>query len=402
MLRRIDRYIFGEIIAPFVLGVAAFTFILLIARILKLVELVINRGVPILETVRLFSYILPFFLEVTVPTAMLLAILIALGRLSADSEIIALRASGVSLVQMSLPIAIFVVIAWMATSLLSLYVRPWGHAATRETLYRIAKTRAAVGLKANVFNDDFERLVIYVDEIEPASSRLRRVVISDRRTPGTQSTLFARRGRLVPNEGEQTLMLRLRKGSIHTFNRTDGSYEKIDFGRYDVRLDLGVPDGSSHKHKKTAREMTLPTLRRVIAKKEAAGQSAASERVEFHRKFSIPFACIVFGLVAIPLGIQPVRAVRSRGFAVSLVITFCYYLFLTAGETLAKSEVVPAAPAMWLPNIVFGIFGLYLFVATTRERRLPDFGAPFWRLLRAAQRLKDRIRPPATSQESSQ
>jgi lipopolysaccharide export system permease protein len=366
MLRRLDCYLFREMLAPFGLGVAVFTFVLLIARILKLVELVINRGVPALQTLKLFSCILPFFLEVTVPTAMLLAVLIALGRLSADSEIVALRASGVSLIQIARPIAVFVALTWAGTSLLSLYLRPWAQTTMNRTLYEIAKTRAAAGLTPQVFNDDFAKLVIYVDHIDPASDTLLRVVIADDRDPAEQSTLFAQEGQLVPNEESSMLVLRLRSGSIHTFSREGSSYHKTEFAEYDVRLDL-TDLSTAPKRAKSARELPLSELRAAIARKRANAESTAAEEVELQRKFSIPFACVVFGLVGIPLGIQPVRAVRSRGFALCLALTFCYYLLLTGGETLAKSEVLPAAPALWLPNALLGGFGLCLFAAAARE-----------------------------------
>jgi lipopolysaccharide export system permease protein len=375
MPRRLDRYIFLEILAPFGLGVAAFTFILLIARILKLVELVINRGVPPLQTLKLFSCILPFFLEVTVPTAMLLAVLIALGRLSADSEITALRASGISLAQIARPIAAFVVLTWALTSVLSLYVRPWGHAVMRRTLYEIAKTRAAAGLSPQVFNDDFENLVIYVNRIDPMSNALERVVIADDRNPEQRSTLFAREGRLIPNEGAQMLVLRLLDGSIHTLAREEESYHKTDFAEYDVRLDLTTLT-TLNQTGASPEEMTIDELRAALARRSSEGRSLAPVEVELHRKFSIPFACFVFGMIAIPLGIQPVRAVRSRGFAVSLALTFCYYVFLTAGETLALSEYLPAVVALWIPNVVLGALGVYLLIGASTERPPRDGQRP--------------------------
>jgi len=371
MPRRLDRYIFLEILAPFALGVAAFTFILLIARILKLIELVINRGVPALQTIKLFSCILPFFLEVTVPTAMLLAVLIALGRPSADSEITALRASGISLAQIARPIAAFVVLTWALTSVLSLYVRPWGHSVMRRTLYEIAKTRAAAGLSPQVFNDDFENLVIYVNRIDPATNILERVVIADDRNPDQRSTLFAREGRIIPNERAQMVVLRLLDGSIHTLAREEESYHKTDFAEYDVRLDLATLT-TLNQPGASPEEMTIGELREARVRRSAEARSLAPIEVELHRKFSIPFACFVFGIIAIPLGIQPVRAVRSRGFAVSLALTFCYYVFLTGGEALALGGYLPAVVALWIPNIILGTLGIYLFVRASNERPRRD------------------------------
>jgi lipopolysaccharide export system permease protein len=367
MSRRLDRYVFLEILVPFGLGVAAFTFILLIARIVRLVELVINRGVPASQTLELFAYSLPFFLELTVPPAMLLAILVALGRLSADSEIVALRASGVGLLQIARPIAVFAFLAWGLTSLISLYVRPWGHSAMRRVLYEIVKTRATAGLRPEVFNDDFEKLVIYVDRIDSRRDVLERVVIADDRLKGDRSTLFAREGRLVPDEGARVLVLRLRDGSIHTLNRDDGSYHKTNFAEYDLRLDLAALSGAEFGRTRPE-EMSLSALRGAIVQRRSGGASTTGEELELHRRFSIPFACVVFALIAVPLGIQPARAVRSRGFALSLALTFCYYVFLTGGETLATRQVLPAAVALWLPNVALGGLGAYLFAGAAAER----------------------------------
>src|SRR4051794_38820605 len=121
------RYFLREVTVPFLFGIGIFTFILLIARMLKLVELVVNRGVSILEIGKLFAYILPTFLEVTVPMALLLAVLLGVGRLSADSEIVALRTSGISLYQMMRPVAWFAVCVYVLNLFLAVYARPWAN-----------------------------------------------------------------------------------------------------------------------------------------------------------------------------------------------------------------------------------------------------------------------------------
>ena len=117
-------------------------------------------------------------------------------------------------------------------------------------------------------------------------------------------------------------------------------------------------------------EMTLPELRDAIERKLAAGKSAAPELVEYHRKFAIPFACIVFGLVGVPLGIEPARSVRSRGFAVSLAVIFVYYILLSAGQGFAEQGSIPAWFGLWLPNMVFGVLGVFLMRRAARERAL--------------------------------
>lgn len=366
-VRTINHYVLREISVPFGLGLAVFTLILLVARILKLVEMVVNRGIPLLEVLKVFSYILPVFLEVTVPMALLLGVLVAFGRLSSDSEIIALKTSGISLYQLLRPVASFAAAIYVVALGLSLYARPWGNSLLHSGLYEIAKTRASAGIKEKVFNDDFSGLVIYVDHIEPPGNTLHGILISDTRDSAQRNTVFGRIGILVPNEGLHVLTLRLLDGSIHAFYPNDQSYHRTDFSLYDITLDLNTALANLRPREKDPSEMTIPELRQAIAAKRLAGQPAFSEAVELHRKFSIPFACLAFAAIGIPLGIQPSRAVRSRGFTLSLALIFLYYLLLTLGENLGERGVLPPGLAMWLPNILLTLLAVILFMRAARE-----------------------------------
>src|SRR5262245_4590642 len=167
----LHRYIFREVVTPFLLGLGIFTFVLLIARLLKLIELVVNRGLPATQILELLGYLMPAFLEVTVPMAMLLAILIAFGRLSADAEMIAMRSSGLSIYQLAPPVILFVGMATGMTALLSMYARPWANHNLKHELWDIARTRATAGLRPQIFNDEFPGLVIYAEQIDSRTDR---------------------------------------------------------------------------------------------------------------------------------------------------------------------------------------------------------------------------------------
>jgi lipopolysaccharide export system permease protein len=383
----VHRYIFREILTPFLFGLSVFTFVLLIARLLKLIELVVNRGVPLISILRLFTYIMPGFLEVTVPMAMLLAILVAFGRLSADSEIVALRSSGLSLYQLVTPVAVFVALATVTTGWISIVARPWGNRSLKSALFDIARTRASAGIKPQVFNDDFAGLVIYAEGIDPTTDRLHHVLISDEREGAQHNKIFAREATMVSDPGSQTVTLRLRDGFIHTTDSHDGAQYQTDFQSYDVNLDLRQALAGAQQGDQDPKVMTLHQLRRAIAGKRAKGLAVGEELVEYHRKFSIPFACIVFGLVAVPLGVQPVRGAKSRGFAVSLVMIFAYYVLLSAGQGMAEQELVPAIAGLWLPNLVFIAVGTYLFSQAAKERTVLQLE----RLSATAAALRDKV-----------
>lgn len=366
MGRILNRYIFVEVLVPFFFGLSVFTFILLIARILKLVELVVNRGVPLLDILKTFALILPAFLEVTVPMALLLAILLGFGRLASDTEIVALKTSGVSLYQMTIPVAVFTAIATLATFAIASWVRPWSNGALREQLFEVVKSRVSAGFKEKVFNMDFPGLVLYIEEIEPGGNTLKGLLISDSRNPQNRNTVIAKIGLLVPNEDAKTVTLRLLDGTIYGVGGSDKSFQKTDFTVYDVSLAL-TNFGEARPREKDPKEMTIAELSRRIAERRGTKVSVHEEEIELHRKFSIPFACIAFMLVGIPLSIPPTRAVRSRGFSVSLGLIFLYYIPMTVGQTLADKGYLPVVPGLWLPNVAFFTLGAVLFRKSARE-----------------------------------
>jgi len=369
MGRILNRYLFLEILVPFFVGLAVFTFILLIARILKLVELVVNRGVPLLDIVKTFALILPAFLEVTVPMALLLAILLGFGRLASDSEIVALKTSGVSLYQMTVPVCAFTVLATLATFVIAIWVRPWANGALRQQLFEVVKSRVSAGFKEKVFNTDFPGFVLYIEEIETGGNTLKGILISDVRNPENRSTVIAKIGFLVPNEEAKTVTLRLLDGTIYDGGGAENRFQKTDFTVYDVSLAL-TNFGETRPREKDPKEMTLGELRRRVAERHLQQQPAYEEEIELHRKFSIPFACVVFALVGIPLSIPPSRAVRSRGFSTSLALIFLYYIPLTVGQTLADKGLVSAPIGLWLPNFAFLVLGSVLFHSAAREAPL--------------------------------
>jgi lipopolysaccharide export system permease protein len=363
----LDRYILRELLVPFVLGLAVFTSILLVVRILKLVELVVNRGVPLWQILKVFSYILPAFLEVTVPMALLLAVLVAFGRLSTDSEIIALRAAGVSLYRLLIPVGGFAVAVAVLTLGLSTYARPWGNTLLRTGLYDIVRTRAVAGIKPKIFNDEFNGLVIYVDHIQPATDELEGVLISDTRDPTTRNTVYAESGRLYSDVERHSLTLRLERGGIYSAGPKGHDYQDTRFTTYDIMLDLDAALSQLRTRSRDADEMTLPELREAIAAKAAQNDPAFEERIEVQRKFSIPFACLVFAALGVPLGITPSRSVHSRGFSVSLVLIFVYYLLLTFGQNLGDRGALPPTVAVWLPNAVLSVVAVWLLARAARE-----------------------------------
>jgi len=359
-------YILKETLPIFLIGLMIFTVILLMDKILKLIELIVTRGVSLSNILMLLLFISPSFLILTVPMAVLLAILLAFGRLSGDSEITAFKASGMSLYQLFLPVSIFSIGAYLLTAFLVFYGLPWGNIGFKSTLYLIAQSKADIEIKERVFNDTFDGLVVYVDKVPIQGKRMEGILIYDERDKEKFNTIFAKEGFLTNNPKSQEVILRLFSGDIHRFEPKTNVYQKVQFDVYDLRLELAKTLTAMDK-KLREHEMSIDDLKERIEKRVTLGEDITPQEVELHKRYAIPFACIIFGLVGVPLGIQPRRSGRSYGFILSILILLAYYISLTASEILALRHTIPAFLAGWAPNFLFGGLGIYLLVNAAKE-----------------------------------
>ena len=370
--KTLTRYLIAEILPPFFFGLLAFTFVLLIARILKLIELVVTRGVPLLQIGKLLSLILPTFLELTVPMAFLLAILLGLGRLSNDHEIIALKASGISPIQILWPIASVAVIIAAITLMLTTFARPAANLALQKELYNIAKSRIGTALREKVFNDDFPKILIYVEEIIPPGNTAQGVLIVDKRDPTREDIILGKVALISTDEQTNTLGLKLFDGSIYEREKKRPGFSQTRFNIYDFKLDLDELLGPIKKKDSGPKEVSLKRLINAIREKEGRGGTAIPERMELQQRFSFAFVPLVFGLLGVSLILLPrsARASRSWGFALCLFWLLTYYALLSLGKALGDKGILQPAPALWLANLVVGAIAVHLFTKAVRESPL--------------------------------
>jgi lipopolysaccharide export system permease protein len=359
-------YILKETLPIFFIGLMVFTIILLMDKILKMIELIVTRGVSFHQILMLLLFISPSFLTFTIPMAVLLGILLAFGRLSGDSEITAFKASGMSLYQLFIPISIFSICAYLLTTLLVFYGLPWGNRGFKATLYLIAQSKADIEIKERVFNDMFDGLVVYVDKVPIQGKKMEGILIYDEREQGKSTTVFANEGFLSNNPKSQEIILRLLNGDIHRVERQNNVYQKVQFQTYDVKLELAKAFTAIGKKLKD-REMSIDDIKEKMEEQRRRGAETTSLEIQLHKRYAFPFACIVFGLIGVPLGIQPRRSGRSYGFVFSLLIILAYYISLTTFEILTLRLKLPAFLAGWAPNLLFGSLGIYLLIKAANE-----------------------------------
>ena len=367
MLRILDRYVIREVLAPFGLALSLFTFILLVDPLMKEAQRLIEKGVGAVTILRILATLLPQALGITIPVALLVGLLIGLGRLSADREAVALQACGVSLTRLLRPVAACSVAACLVTGYVMIWAMPAGNKHYQSLLAEIVAARIATEIKPRVFFEDFPNLTFYSRDVASDGAGWRDVFVADRRNPDRPQFLVAARGRLVIDEKLRTVDLTLWDGSSHRPDPKDpAKYEVQRFATQTVKLDANdVFPKTDIIH--GAPEMTISELKAEIARKEAQGQSPHNEVMYMHQKFAFPAACLVFGLLALSLGVSNSKDSKHASFVVGLAVVFVFYALMMIGSSLTKAHVFPASLARWLPNIVLGLAGIGLLVYRHRH-----------------------------------
>jgi lipopolysaccharide export system permease protein len=271
-----------------------------------------------------------------------------------------------SLYQLFFPISIFALATFLLTSLLIFYGLPWGNRGFKATLYRLAQSKADIEIKERVFNDAFSGLVVYVDRVPLQGNHMEGILIYDQREKGKSNTILAREGFIINNPESQEIILRLKSGDIHRVEPEAHTFQKIKFDTYDLKLELARTFAAIEKKLKDY-EMSIDDIQKKKEDVKKTGKDTTAYEVELHKRYAIPFTCIVFALIGVPLGIQPHRSGRSYGFILSILILLAYYICLTASEILAVRKIMPPYFAGWIPNLLFSGLGVYLLVKTARE-----------------------------------
>ena len=368
-MKIIDRYILREISFPFFTSLFSITFVLLIGKILQLMDLMVNKGVSILAIIKLIFFLMPNFLLFTIPISLLISILVGLGRLASDNEITVMKAAGISLYRLFYPIALASCAAFLTALSLSLFFVPHSNQATKNLLFAVIRQNASIGIKEKVFNDNFKGLLLYADNIPAHGKFMEGVIISDNRIIKEPVTIFAERAHLISDPESMRISLRLERGSTHALDLKLRNYRKMDFSSYDINLDMEAAIAEKNRRKeKDSKEMTAGEL---MGKIRTHGLDEAVKRellVELNEKFTFPLACLIFGLLGMPIGVNIRKSAKARGLTMGIIIVLFYYLLQLGGTALTETGRISPLPGIWLPTVIFTIAGLYLFAAAAKEK----------------------------------
>ncbi|HEX6084668.1 MAG TPA: LPS export ABC transporter permease LptG [Thermoanaerobaculia bacterium] len=404
----LSRYVFKEMFGPTALGFAFYTSIIAMRVLFELAGMIIRRSLSWGAVGKMLLYSLPNIVVLTLPMSLLFGILIAVGRLSADSEIIAIRALGISMRKVYRPVFLFSFAIFAVTFYLINFVMPRGNANVQALRAELTAASAERVVKPRVFHTEYENLMIYVNDVDPTTGQWKGVFVADNTrdssspeggTPAEiaeqaanrrededavgglaqqgagQRTIVADRGNITLQRPSEDIWMNLVGAETHVWDPSKPDrYDRTDSATQRILLPTRSAGGPVNANAVTRsfREMNLNEL---MAQERSLSRSRwASDRynrnvalVEIHKKFSIPFACITFGVLGLPLGITNRRGGKSSGFSLSIAIIVAYYLMITNGEELASSGKIPPWLGMWAANIILLTLGVFLLSRANRD-----------------------------------
>jgi LPS export ABC transporter permease LptF/LPS export ABC transporter permease LptG len=370
-MRIFTRYILREVTSHALLGGALFTFVLFMRDLGHIIELVVRDSASLSDVLRIFAYLLPNFLIVTIPMAVLVGILLGLSRLAADSEITAMRASGMGALDFVRIVSIVSAIAVALGLFNSLYLAPRSAAATLALEQSLKTSQASFEVQPRVFYEDFRNYVLYIQDVRPAAGAAlwHHVFLADLTQPASPNITTADQA-VVVNGDPQTIRLHLLNGGQHQTSPTDpNQYNISTFASTDLPIQTGLQE-DPHLGRSDTPILALPLseLWRLgnAPDSDIPGHPARLYRIEFNRRFSYPFACLVLMLIGVPLGIASKRGGKSTGFVLTIVLVFIYYFLSQIGIAFAKNGKLSPVLGVWGANLLFAAAGTILLYQMSR------------------------------------
>ncbi len=362
-MRILTRYILREILSHALLGGALFTFILYMRDLGRILALVVHNSSSLVSVLKIFLFILPNTLVVTIPMSVLVGILLGLSRLAADSEITAMRASGIGVLSFVRVAAILAVVGWAAGLLNSLYFAPRASAALLQLEDALKTSQASFEIQPRVFYEDFKDYVLYVQEVRTGFgvANWRNIFLADLGDPESLRIISAEQATVV-NDEDSVLRMRLRNGVEHeTSTGQPNQYTISTFAATDLPMPLSDKD-ETRLGRSDAPILAVPSGELFARGSGPASNTADGKAalIELNKRLSYPAACLVLMLVGVPLGMATRRGGKSAGFVLTILLVFVYYFLSIIGVALARQGKVPPFAGVWLANVAFGIGGIVL------------------------------------------
>jgi lipopolysaccharide export system permease protein len=358
-MKILDRYVFSEMVGPFLIGVIGFILVLAVDLLFTMADLIINKGVPLWAVLKLLLYKLPSIMVLTFPVSTLFATAMALGRFSKDSEIVALRTSGINLFRISIPILLVGLVISFGAYFTNEKLVPHANHVASNLIRQIIYKRPLPTVKNNVFFKDAHNRHYYARRIDMKNKTMENIMVyevTDEKFP---------RVILADKASFKGRIWELKDGVIHKYDK-DG-YLNYEAGFSYMKLNVSE-DILSFSKNKNYEEMDSNELKSMISVLNKGGINTKALRTELLMKYSIPATCFVFALIGIPFSLPSPRSGRTWGMVVTIVFMFTFYVFASVFRSLGKGGVLPPMAAAFTPQILFSIIGVSLLFVVNKYK----------------------------------
>jgi lipopolysaccharide export system permease protein len=361
MLRTLlDRYIFTELLSPFSLSLGVLCFIMLTRELLRLVELLVSKGVGLWAVLKVFAHLLPSFLVLTLPIAGIIASITAFGRLSLDKELVAMRAAGLSLLRLARPVMLFALLVCGLTTWLAQWGQPWSSINLKKVALNLLRDQLVLALDRGSFTQPIPNMTIYVSEKGDQSTG--GIFISDERNAEDPRIIIAQAYHVLIDSSTEQVALRLKDGVIHSRPDEINQYQLASFSSYDLKLSLNQ-SGYTAPEERPSYEQLIDRLN----KSQWRDSTALRRLTEHYKDMAFPTASLILCMLGVPVGIVSKRSGRIGGFAVGVAVIVVYYVMNVTCEFLVTATVIPPFAGAWLPNTVFLVITLVWFSRMNRQ-----------------------------------
>ena len=361
-IKIVDGYVFREVLSPFLAGILFFAFVFLLFQMLRMAEELIVNNAPISLILKLLWAMIVNFLPLGIPISFLVGVLFAFSRLSGDSELVAMKASGMSLLSISKSVFFLSVLVSILSLLLALEWAPWSEVAMRNTLLKIGNRKFASSINEGTFSSGFFNLLIYTEKANNRAGRMEKVFIYDERDKTHPVTVVSKTGELIRvQSGEDDLgglVMQLQDGSIHQSEQSVLNYNKTDFQTYQIYFD--IPD-STGKFGFGPRMYSFEALKDKIKDPKLLDNQRRDLVTEYWRRLAIAIAPILFVLLGIGFGTVRTRGARMGVMIVAFVTMAVYWQLQVSAIFLGEKGIVPPWFALQIPNIIVGVAGWISF-----------------------------------------
>ena len=359
-------YLATEMLAPFFASFLIMNCVFFLVKLIPFLNFTLELNIEFTNFIRLFSYLFPQIFLYSIPMAALMGVTIGFARLSSDSEILALKASGISVYQILPPVIIVVTLFALLTGYFSTKIIPLSEISMKQLVYQVLSEKIDKGIRAHTFTEAFGDVVVHVDKIDKNSGEWEDVWVSDMRGVNNPMITMASTGSMKSDINNMMVSIVLQNGSLHRPS-TDNA-QIVQFDKYMINISLLPPDSKATRLKRSAL-----TMSGLLLEAEGIKENTEHKRrllIEFHKLLVLPVGCLLISLIGLPLGLQARPGKKAIGIPAGLAIFLLYYILLTYGKILAEEDVLPVPVAMWTPNILFLFLAIFWIIQVSNEKPL--------------------------------